>query len=64
VFRWGEENESGKFKKGHGPVQAEVKIPVIDPSLAALTMAQSIVQMKLTQSKGAYPFPQDKKRFI
>jgi allantoin racemase len=46
------------------PVQAEVKIPVIDPSLAALTMAQSIVQMKLTQAKGAYPFPPEKKRFL
>ena len=47
-----------------GPVQAEVKIPVIDPSLAALTVAQSLVQIKLTQSKGAYPFPQEKKRFL
>ena len=47
-----------------GPVQAEVKIPVIDPCAAALTMAQSLVQINLTQSKGAYPFPQDKKRFL
>jgi allantoin racemase len=46
------------------PVQAEVKIPVIDPSLAALTVAQSLVQIKLTQSKGAYPFPHEKKRFL
>jgi allantoin racemase len=45
-------------------VHAEVKIPVIDPSLAALTMAQSVVQMKVTQAKGAYPFPPEKKRFL
>jgi allantoin racemase len=47
-----------------GPLQAEAKIPVIDPCLAALTMAQSLVQINLTQSKAAYPFPQDKKRFL
>ncbi|HSR13296.1 MAG TPA: aspartate/glutamate racemase family protein, partial [Thermodesulfobacteriota bacterium] len=46
------------------PVQAEVKIPVVDPSLAALSMAQCVVQMKLAHSKAAYPFPQEKKRFL
>ncbi len=45
-------------------VQQEVKIPVVDPALAALTMAQAIVQMRLTQAKGAYPFPPEKKRFL
>lgn len=47
-----------------GPVQEKVKIPVIDPTIAAVTMAQAIVQMKLTQAKGAYPFPPAKKRFL
>ncbi len=45
-------------------VQKEVRIPVIDPSLAALQMAQVLVKMKLSQAKGAYPFPPEKKRFL
>ncbi len=45
-------------------VQQELNIPVVDPALAALTMAQSIVKMGLTQAKGAYPFPPPKKRFL
>jgi Asp/Glu/hydantoin racemase len=45
-------------------VHQEVKIPVVDPALAALSMAQAMVKMRLTQAKGAYPFPPDKKRFL
>lgn len=43
-------------------VQEKVKIPVIDPTLAALTMAQSIAKMKVSHSKRAYPFPPGKRR--
>lgn len=45
-------------------VQERVNIPVIDPTIAALEMAQIIVKMRLSQAKGAYPFPPDKKRFL
>jgi len=45
-------------------IQAEVRIPVIDPSIAALQMAQVIVKMRLSQAKGFYPFPPPKKRFL
>ncbi len=45
-------------------VEKEVHIPVIDPSLAALHMAQALVKMKLSQAKGVYPFPPEKKRFL
>ncbi len=43
-------------------VQEKVKIPVIDPTLAALALAQSIAKMNVSHSKKAYPFPPDKKR--
>lgn len=47
-----------------GAVQEKVRIPVIDPTLAALVMAQSIAKMKVSHSKEVYPFPPDKKRFL
>lgn len=46
------------------PVQEKVKIPVIDPAIAALAMAQSIVQLNISQAKGAYPYPPNKKRYF
>ena len=45
-------------------VQAEVNLPVVDPALAALSMAQSMVKMGLCQAKRAYPFPPEKRRFL
>jgi allantoin racemase len=45
-------------------VQRQVKIPVIDPALAALEMAQALVTMKLSQAKRIYPFPPLKRRFL
>jgi allantoin racemase len=45
-------------------IQQRVQIPVIDPAIAALEMAQAVVKMKLSQTKKAYPFPPEKKRFL
>lgn len=45
-------------------VQKRVQIPVIDPAVAAISMAQIMVKMKLSQAKGAYPSPPAKERFI
>ena len=45
-------------------VQKDVEIPVIDPAIAALEMAQALVTMKLSQAKRIYPFPLQKKRFL
>ncbi|MFB0521383.1 MAG: aspartate/glutamate racemase family protein [Desulfatiglandales bacterium] len=45
-------------------VQRRVNIPVIDPALAAIEMAQILVKMNLSHAKGVYPFPPDKKRFL
>lgn len=45
-------------------VQGKVQIPVIDPAIAALGMAQSIVRLNISQAKGAYPFPPNKKRYL
>ncbi len=39
-------------------------VPVIDPAGAAITMAESLVRMNLSQSKIAYPFPPEKRRTI
>ena len=47
-----------------GAVQEKVKIPVIDPTLAALVMAQSIAKMNVSHSKKVYPFPPDKRRSL
>jgi allantoin racemase len=35
----------------------ELKVPVIDPALAALKMAEMQVSLRLTHSKKTYPFP-------
>ena len=40
-----------------GRLKGRVPVPVIDPALAALSMAEAIVNMKLTHSPLAYPFP-------
>lgn len=37
-----------------------VNIPVIDPSIAALKMAQVLVEMKLNYSRRTYPYPPEK----
>jgi allantoin racemase len=34
-----------------------IRVPVIDPALAALSMAETVVNMRLTHSPLAYPFP-------
>ena len=38
-------------------------LPVIDPFVAALRMAQILVEMKLTHSKRTYPYPPEKEIF-
>jgi allantoin racemase len=45
-------------------IQKRVHIPVIDPVIAAIELAQVIVKMKIAQSKGAYPLPRKKKRIL
>ena len=39
-------------------------VPVIDPAGAAITMAESLIRMGLSQSKRAYPLPPEKERSI
>ena len=43
-------------------LQEKLKVPVIDPGLAALKMAEMLVKLGLSQSKKAYPKPYSKKR--
>jgi len=43
-------------------LKERVKVPVVDPALAALSMAQAVVNMKLTHSPLAYPFPKAEDR--
>lgn len=38
-------------------LKGAVDVPLIDPALAALSMTESLVKMKLTHSTLAYPFP-------
>ena len=38
-------------------LKGSVQVPVIDPALAALSMAETVVRMNLTHSPLAYPFP-------
>jgi len=45
-------------------IEMELPIPVIDPTAAAIEMAQVLVKMKLSQAKKAYPFPRGKRRFL
>jgi len=41
-------------------LQQQIEVPVVDPAAAALTMAESLVQMKLTHSKRCYLPPPEK----
>jgi len=43
-----------------GELNKRIHVPIIDPALAAVSMAESVVKMKLTHSPLAYPFPKDK----
>jgi len=43
-------------------LQEKLKVPVIDPGLAALKVAEMLVKLGLSQSKKAYPKPYEKKR--
>ena len=46
-----------------GLTQKGYSIPVIDPIVAALKMAQILVEMKLSHSKLTYPYPPEKEIF-
>jgi Asp/Glu/hydantoin racemase len=35
----------------------KLKVPVVDPALAALKMAETFVSLGLAHSKFSYPFP-------
>lgn len=43
-------------------LQEKLNVPVIDPGLVALKIAEDLVKLKLAQSKKAYPKPYEKKR--
>jgi len=43
-------------------LQQRLGVPVIDPGLVALKVAEDLVKLKLAQSKKAYPKPYEKKR--
>jgi len=45
-------------------VQNELKVPVLEGERLALNLAQTMVDMGLSQSKKAYPTPADKKRVM
>jgi len=45
-------------------LQKELKVPVIDPGLAALKIAEDLVKLRLAQSKRAFPFPKAKRRYL
>jgi allantoin racemase len=45
-------------------IQEALNVPVIDPGGAALTIAEALVKLNLSQSKKAYPQPAEKKRVI
>jgi len=45
-------------------LQKELKVPVIDPGLAALKIAEDLVKLRLAQSKRAFPFPNPKGRYL
>jgi Asp/Glu/hydantoin racemase len=42
-----------------GTLQAASQIPVIDPALAALKTAETMVALGVSQSKRAYPSPRE-----
>ncbi len=43
-------------------LQETLGIPVIDPTVASLKMAEALVEMEISHSKRAYPYPPDKIR--
>jgi allantoin racemase len=43
-------------------LQKELGVPVIDPGLVALKIAEDLVKLRLAQSKKAFPFPNPKRR--
>ena len=43
-------------------LQKELKVPVVDPGLAALKIVEDLVKLRLAQSKRAFPFPSPKRR--
>jgi allantoin racemase len=43
-------------------IQEKLKVPVIDPGLAALKIVEDLVKLKLTHSRRAYVKPHEKKR--
>ncbi|UCG00962.1 MAG: aspartate/glutamate racemase family protein [Candidatus Heimdallarchaeota archaeon] len=43
-------------------LQETLGIPVIDPTVASLKMAETLVDMGISQSKRAYPYPPEKTR--
>ncbi len=45
-------------------LQESLRVPVIDPAVASLKMAEILVDMKLSQSKREYPKPPEKQRIL
>jgi Asp/Glu/hydantoin racemase len=45
-------------------MQEKLNVPVIEPGLVALKVAEDLVKLKLTQSKRAYPKPYEKRRTL
>jgi allantoin racemase len=45
-------------------LQKELGVPVIDPGLVALKVAEDLVKLTLAQSKKAFPFPNPKRRYM
>lgn len=45
-------------------LQRELGVPVIDPGLTALKIAEDLVKLRLSQSKRAFMFPHPKKRHL
>ncbi|MEM1900535.1 MAG: AroM family protein [Candidatus Nezhaarchaeales archaeon] len=45
-------------------IQNALNVPVIDPAIASLKLAECLVDMKLSHSKLAYPEPPTKKRIL
>jgi allantoin racemase len=43
-------------------LQDALGIPVIDPAVASMKLAESLVDMKISQSKLVYPKPPEKER--
>lgn len=54
----------GGLLKIAGAMQEKLNVPVIEPGLVALKVAEDLVKLKLTQSKRAYPKPYEKRRTL